>query len=206
MASSLAANKTPIPSPVSPTAASTRSIRNLFPFWATNLTDGSATLEPTFNYTLQLYLTLDGNGFLLSDNPPSMELAGQAYRQAPISLAASSLSGLYGLNIAQVYYNPPGNSGEIWSDTQYGQVNASSASSGVALAGFSDSNSGSTDFAISGTLEDGSNGIVTGTFSGLGPATPTTGSAYSCYLIDPDRAILIETDGDQLTLGYLTRP
>jgi hypothetical protein len=163
----------------------------------TNLADGTANLGSSFTYDLELYLTGDGNGLLLSTNAAAVELAGQAFEQQSGTLDAASFTGTYGFT-------------STGSGLLFGSV-ASVAGSGMdTLTGFADAYAGgNADFGISGSFSDESNGILTGTFtgfgSGIGSSAPTTNTFY-LYMIDDTRAVGIETDGDQYTLVYLARP
>ena len=157
-----------------------------------NLTDGS-----TFNQSLHLYLTGEGNGLLLS-NGSAETLAGQAFQQQPAAFTAASFSGSYGLNAGQANNGTPGDG-----NTVVGSIAAAVGNETDILAGFADSGNGAADFAISGSLTPASNGVFTGTLTGLDPASRTATNNFTFYLVDNTRAVAIETDNTQLTLGYL---
>jgi hypothetical protein len=55
---------------------------------------------------------------------------------------------------------------------------------------------------VSGTFTAAASGIFTGTLTGLDVTTVTNGDAFAYYLVDPTRVIGIETDPNQLTLGF----
>jgi hypothetical protein len=157
-----------------------------------NLTDGT-----TFNQTLHLYLTGDGNGLLLS-NSSAETFAGQAFQQQTAAFTAASFSGGYGLNAGQGNNGTPGEM-----DTVVGSIAATAGNETDTLAGFADSGNPAADFAISGALTASSNGVFTGTLTGLDPASRTAANNFTFYLVDNTRAVAIETDNTQLTLGYL---
>jgi hypothetical protein len=158
------------------------------------LTDGS-----TFNYSLHFYLTGNGDGLMLSSDSTEM-VTGQAFQQQAGAFSAASFSGSYGLNAAE---DGVGAALAPFSNTVVGPV-ASVADNGAdTLTGFADSGNGAADFAISGSLTAGSNGVFTGTLTGLDPASRTTANDFTFYLVDTTRAVAIETDNSQLTLGFL---
>jgi hypothetical protein len=59
------------------------------------------------------------------------------------------------------------------------------------------------DVPVAGTVTTTSNGIFTGTLSGLNSAAYSTRNNFAFYLVDNSQALMIETDNVQLTLGYL---
>jgi hypothetical protein len=158
------------------------------------LTDGS-----TFNYSLHLYLTGNGDGLMLSSDSTEM-VTGQAFQQQSGPFTAASFSGSYGLNAAQA-----GVSADLvpFSNTVVGPVGSVADNDTDTLTGFADFGNGAADFPISGSLTAGSNGVFTGTLTGLDAASRTTANDFTFYLVDTTRAVAIETDNAQLTLGYL---
>jgi hypothetical protein len=153
-------------------------------------TDGS-----TLNYSLQLYLTGDGNGLLLSTDSAEM-VTGQAFQQQAGAFTAASFSGSYGLNAAEAGVSA---NGVPFSNTVIGSVAAVADNGSDTATGFADPG----DFAISGSFTAASNGVFTGALTGLDAASPTTANNFTFYLVDNTRAVAIETDNAQLTLGYL---
>jgi hypothetical protein len=141
--------------------------------------------------SMYMYLTGDGNALLISSayaNP----FAGQAFQQQASGFTASSFSGTYGLSASQA------------SGALDGSVTSVARESGDdTLAGFAGSGIGAYNFAISGSLTPATNGVFTGTLSGLDVASPTKADSFTFYLVDNTRAVAIETDNSQLTLGYL---
>jgi hypothetical protein len=73
------------------------------------------------------------------------------------------------------------------------------------LAGFADSGDGAADFALNGGFTPEASGVFTGTLSGLDVASRATVGSMTFYLVDSTRAVAIETDSSELTLGYLQR-
>ncbi len=157
-----------------------------------NLTDGS-----TFNYTIHLYLAGGGNALLLSSGS-SQTFTGQAFQQQASPFSAASFNGTYGLN-ATVGVN----SSNAVEGAALGSVTAVASNGTDTVSGFADGGSGGADFAISGNLTPGANGVFTGTLTGLDPASRTTASNFTLYLVDGTQGIAIETDNTQLTLGRL---
>lgn len=159
-----------------------------------NLTDGSS-----FEYQLQLYLTGDGQGLLLSGENAVL-VAGRAAQQQSGPFSGASFSGSYGLNAAQygvTQFTGPGPAAAL------GPLTVVAGNSGNAFTGFVDFGEGITNVAVSGSLTSGANGIFTGTLTGLSTAFNGTPGNFTAYLVDPARAVMIETDSSQLTLGYL---
>jgi hypothetical protein len=157
-----------------------------------NVTDGSG-----FNYSMELYLTGDGNALLLSESG-DQEFAGQALQQQSPAFTVDSLSGTYGLNAGQSVQ--PQNYG--WS-SMAGTVTAVPGNSADTLAGFADSGNGTADFTLSGNFTPAVDGVFSGTMTGLDAAARKTEDSVTLYLVDNTRAVAIETDNSQLTLGYL---
>jgi len=157
-----------------------------------NVTDGSG-----FNYSMELYLSGDGNALLLSESG-DQEFVGQAFQQQSAAFTVDSLSGTYGLNagqsVQQLNYG--------WS-SMAGTVTSVPGNGADTLAGFADSGNGAADFALSGSFTPATNGVFSGTIAGLNPASRTAGDSVTLYLVNSTSAIAIETDDSQLTLGYL---
>ncbi|HEY1159273.1 MAG TPA: hypothetical protein VGE83_01505, partial [Terracidiphilus sp.] len=160
-----------------------------------NLTDGSAS-NLSFTDSLHLYLTGDGNALLLSSeyiNP----FAGQAFQQQTSAFTAASFSGTYGLNAGLAN---TGTTSVL--STAFGPVTSVADNGTDMLSGFADFGNGFADLAITGSLTASSNGVFTGTLTGLDTASRTTADNFTFYLVDNTRAVGIETDNTQLTLGY----
>jgi hypothetical protein len=160
------------------------------------LSDGS-----TFNYSLHLYLTGDGNGLLLSNDTADI-FAGQAFQQQTAAFTPASFIGNYGLNVTEFVSlngdpnHPAATTGSIAADVS-GQTNT--------VAGFAETAGGPANFAISGAFTLSANGIFSGTLAGFHPASRTTAGNFTLYLVDGTQGVLIETDNTQLALGRLAR-
>jgi hypothetical protein len=147
-----------------------------------NLTDGA-----TFNYQLQFYVNGAAQGLMLSSDPAEM-IAGQGFQQQTGAFSASSFSGSYGLSAAPA--------------SAVGPVTVVAGSGSDTLSGFVDFGAGPADSALTGSVTAASNGIFTGTLTGLRVASDTTAGNFVFYLVDDTRVIAIETDDAQLTLAY----
>lgn len=161
-----------------------------------SLTQGS-TSTGTYSDGLHLYLTGDGNALLLSSDDTNT-FVGQAFQQQVSAFTAASLSGTYGLNAGLA-----NSSSTSPNTTAVGAITSVAGDGTDTLSGFADGGNGTADFAISGSFTPGANGVFTGTLSGLDTASRATANDFTFYLVDNTRAIAIETDNSQLTLGYL---
>jgi hypothetical protein len=148
--------------------------------------------------TVVLQAYLDGNGHAgLVSMDASDVLAGYVYQQTGGgSFTAGSFKGSYALN-ATGYGSPTGPELDA-----VGLV----TSDGVALLnGTVDLNALNSGQTAGITLTDGfsanANGIFTGTITGL-DLLPGSQDAYAYYLVDTTKVVAIETDPNQLTLGY----
>jgi len=158
------------------------------------LTD--SVTNPTFNYDVALYLTGDGHGLLILMDQDDV-IAGQGFQQTGSGpFTASSFSGSYGLNLRHVV---PGGSGEARQDGT-GPITADGVGN---LAGFVDLNGPGSDLPLGGNFTSGSNGVFTGTLAGLDISSTPAMHHFAYYLVDASRAVLIETDNAQLTLGFV---
>ena len=59
------------------------------------------------------------------------------------------------------------------------------------------------DLPLSGSFTASSNGVLTGTLADLDTSSTPAVHHFAYYLVDTSRAVLIETDNAQLTLGFL---
>jgi hypothetical protein len=165
----------------------------------TGLMDSSSSA--TFNYNLQLYLTGDGHGVLISMDKAEV-IAGLGFQQTgPGSFGLDSFSGSYGMNIAQVLPS----AGSASKQHATGPILADGAGD---LTGFADFNQipltagAGNDLSLSGNLVANANGVFTGQISGLNLLSPSTPDNFTYYLVSKTEAVFIETDNTQLTLGY----
>jgi hypothetical protein len=157
-----------------------------------NLTDTAGD----FNLNLQLYLSGTGNAAEISVDTGDV-LAGLGFQQTGAgSFTAASFSGSYALELGQVTASSGENDG----------VGPVAVDSGTAtLAGFVDFNNAippTPDVTVTGTFAANANGIFTGTITGIDSVSASTADNFTYYLVDNIRAVAIETDSDQLTLGY----
>jgi hypothetical protein len=161
------------------------------------LSDGS-----TFNYSLHLYLTGDGNGLLLSNDTADI-FAGQAFQRQTAAFTPASFAGNYGFNTTAMPVSlngiptPPAST--------IGSFTAEAGNGTSTVAGFADTTGQAANFAISGSFTPSANGIFSGTLVGFNPASRTTAGNFTLYLVDGSQGVLIETDNMQLVLGRLAR-
>jgi hypothetical protein len=151
--------------------------------------------NPTFNYDLELYLTGDGHGLLILMDEDTV-IAGEGFQQGPRPFTAGTFSGSYGLNVQHVV---PNGSGEA----RQNGTGPTTADGAVNLAGFVDLNGPGSNLPLSGNFTPSSNGVFTGTLAGFDTSSPPAVHHFAYYLVDASRAVLIETDNAQLTIGIL---
>jgi hypothetical protein len=161
----------------------------------TRLTDAS-----TFTYSMQLYLAAGGNALLLS-NDTADSFDGQGYLRQSTAFTAASFGGTYGLNATRFTPNTAG-SGQLELPA-VGTVSSAAGGNTDALSGFADAADGSADFALGGSVNAQPNGVFPATLAGFDPAAPAASGAFTLYVVDATRALLIETDTMGLALGNL---
>jgi hypothetical protein len=154
------------------------------------VTDG---IQP---FNIQLYL--DGNGNALSATMDSFEIsAGSGFLQTGAgSFSASSFSGTYALNA---------NGADLATESRFDAVGPVAADGSATFAGAVDYNAAlvlTSNAAVSGTFTADPSGVFTGTITGLDFDTPANADAFTYYLVDSTKVVAIETDPNQLTLGY----
>jgi hypothetical protein len=173
----------------------------------TNVTDSTAT--PSFGYNLELYLDGNGSAFVVSmpsaftndvspDPSTANGLSGVAFQQTG-SFTAASFLGSYALNIDQ----QDGAGG-----FEYDGAGIVVADGVSALSGYLDLNgvlstplTPTPDVAVTATYATTStNGVFTGTISGIA-SHPKPSNEFTYYLVNPTKAVAIENDINQLTLG-----
>lgn len=169
---------------------------------------GSYTVDPTGRVTvssltgtglsgvsIQIYLSGFGDGTVASMDTGDV-LAGLANQQTG-PFTASSFSGSYAMNATGF-----DNNNELEFDAN-GPVSADGLS---ALTGTVDLNfmtppgTQSPGAAVTGSFTANTSGVFTGTITGLDIDTAANNDAFTFYMIDPTKAIAIETDANQLTL------
>jgi hypothetical protein len=167
----------------------------------TGLTDSASD----FTYNLQLYLTGDGHALVISVDTDDV-LAGVGFAQSG-SFSAATFSGGYALSVKQ---DVLGSGFENEGDG----VGLLTADGVGTLAGFSDLNerthTGGTsqivelnDLVLSGGFLANSNGVYTGELTGLDHSSATKPDNFTFYMVDATKVVAIETDANQLTLGFL---
>jgi hypothetical protein len=161
----------------------------------TNLTD--STSSPTFLYNLELYLTGGGNAFAISMDTTDV-LGGLGYQQTG-TFSAASFAGSYVLNIDQQ---------DTAGGFEYDGVGATAANGLGNLTGYLDLNgtlssdlTPSPDDSLTGTFTANTKGVFTASIQGISSRSATTQDAFTIYLVDPTKAVAIENDMGQLTLG-----
>jgi hypothetical protein len=153
------------------------------------VTDGSNT------FNIQLYIDGNGNALALTLDTAQDVLEGVGYEQT----SGGTFSGTYVMSATGI---DPTNLLEL---DAVGPVVADGTSS---LAGFADLNwlgITSADLAVTGAFTTPSGGVSTGTgntLTGLDVTTPANADAFDYYVVDSTKVIAIETDANQLTLGY----
>ena len=158
------------------------------------VTDGIAT------FNAEIYL--DGNGKLLTITLDTTDnLAGRGFQQSGVgAFTAASFSGPYSMGAT---------GWDIGENTEFDAVGTVTADGVGAIAGVTDLNAFFTptsDVAVLGTFTSASSGVFTGTITGLDVTTPANSDAFSYYLVDPTGDnIAIETDPNQVTLGYFVQ-
>ena len=154
------------------------------------------------NFNLQLYL--DGNGNALAITLDDSDVAsGLGYQQIGGSaFTAGSFEGSYtfdAVGVDSTDENLFSAVGHIKADG-VGTLNTGAAdlnwmNNSRVLTQFP-------DLPVSGTFTAAASGVFTGTITGLDVTTATNSNAFTYYMIDTTRAVAIETDPNQLTLGY----
>jgi hypothetical protein len=160
-----------------------------------NLVDAAATLPAPLN--IQLYLDGNGNGVVATVDMWNV-VAGPAYQQVGAgSFSASSFSGPYALDTT-------GTGIAIYSEFDtVGPVVADGVS---AFNGTFDQNVLNGNQTAGLTLTDGftadPSGVFVGTITGLDNSDTTAQDSFRYYVVDSTKVFAIETDLNQLTLGY----
>jgi hypothetical protein len=154
----------------------------------------------TLTLNLQLYVDGNGNAVVVALDPSDV-LGGVGYQQT----ASASFSGAYAM----------GDTGaDGVNEFELDAVGTVQSDGTSSFSGFADLNwfststaaTQSTDLAVTGAFTAPADGLSTGTgntITGLDVTTPTNADAFDYYVVDSTRVIAIETDGNQLTLGYL---
>lgn len=165
--------------------------------------EGRATLTNVQNgagstYTMHVYLTGDGNGFVLSSDQNDV-FAGQIFEQQTGGFTASSFAGEYGMSATQ--YATYQATEELQPIPAMGSVTVTAGSDTDTVSGYADNGNAAADFAIAGSLTPAANGVFAGTLAGFTPGDRGSANDFTLYLVDGTQGVLIETDDVQLTLG-----
>jgi hypothetical protein len=154
----------------------------------------------SFLYSMNWYLTGDGNGLLLSLDPNDY-FSGQFFERQSGTLGVNDFSGrygfnatLYGANSAQVLAGPLDFTGPLTVMVSGGEDQ---------LSGFADYGSGDADYALSGSLSSFANGILAGSLTGFDPQSPSAAGSFTFYQVSPSQGVLLETDSAHMTLGLV---
>ncbi len=167
----------------------------------TNVTDGTNT------FNLQLYVDGNGNALSLTLDTAQDVLEGVGYEQTGGgSFTAGSFNGSYviaatGADVTNEFELDA--VGPVVADG----VGAFSSpqGTGVDLNWLSTGSAATTSpgLSVSGTFTSASSGVFSGgTLTGLDVTTSGSQDAFDYYVVDTTKVITIETDSNQLTLGY----
>jgi hypothetical protein len=158
-----------------------------------NLTDGT-----TFSFNAEVYLDGNGRSTVITVDAGDV-LGGLADQQTGAgSFTASSFSGTYGMSTTGIALGPY---------TEFDTVGTATSDGVSAVTGTFDQNVLFGAQTAGLPLTDGfsvvdPSGFLTGTMTGLDATTSTNQDAFTYYVIDTTRVVAIETDPNQLTLGY----
>ena len=151
--------------------------------------------------TLQLYLS-GGGRVAANAMDAGDEWAGPAKVQTGGgSFTAGSLSGNYAL--VTTGFGPPANfTGPETDSVGFFTADGVSAFNPGAVDQNILSGAQTGDVTFTGTFVADPSGVFTGTITGLDITTPANQDSFSYYLIDATGGVAIETDANQLTLGF----
>lgn len=154
----------------------------------------------SFLYSMNWYLTGDGNGLLVSIDPNDY-FSGQAFERQGGTLGPANFSGSYGLN-ATLYGHgtPPILAGPL---NFTGPLTATASGSAAQISGYADFEAGGADYAFSGSLNPFASGILNGSLTGFDLSSPTAAGSFVLYQVSPAQGLLIETDSAHATLGLV---
>lgn len=158
------------------------------------LADAAATFGP---YKMQMYLDGSGHGSISLLDGGHL-VAGNIYEQTGgTSFSAASFAGPYALDTTGIGFS-------IYAE--FDTVGPVSADGVSVLSGTFDQNILFGAQTAGLTLTDGftadPSGVFTGTITGLDNTNATTQAAFTYYVIDSTKVVAIQTDPNQLTLGY----
>lgn len=160
------------------------------------VTDGIAT------FNIQMYLT--GGGVEAEVTAITMDTgdvqAGLGFQQTGGPFTAGSFLGTY--SISATGDSPANGEPELDAVGPIAADGVSTLTGTVDLNYFSVSQTAA--LPVSGTFTASANGAFTGTITGLDVTTATSADVFSYYLIDTTKLFAIETDTNQLNLGFFT--
>ena len=161
---------------------------------------GRATLNLSLGVTLQLYLTGGNRAYTVAMDTLD-EWAGPAHLQTGAgSFTATSFSGNYGFGATG--FGTPGS----FSGPEFDVVGLASADGTSAVTATIDQNilfgTPAAGLPVTGTFTADPSGIFSDGMTGLDITTSTNADVFTYYMIDTTKAVAIETDPNQLTLGY----
>jgi hypothetical protein len=154
----------------------------------------------SFLYSMNWYLSGDGNALLFSSDPNDY-FSGQALEQQSGTLGVSDFQGNYGLN-ATLYGSGSGQVSAGPLDLS-GPLMVTASGGSAQLSGYADFGAGHADYALSGSVSSFANGILSGSLTGLDLSSPSAAGSVVIYQVSPSQGLLIETDGAHQTLGLL---
>ena len=156
----------------------------------TGLTDGTS-----FTTNLQLYLTGDGHALVVSMDNWNV-VSGPAFEQTGSgSFTGASFTGVYAMNLQQ-YVSATGENDGV------GEI---AAYDGDSMTGFTDLNTALLPvpaLPLTGAFTANSNGVFTGSITGIDALSSSSPDNYTYYVADPTKVFGIETDTNQITLGF----
>jgi hypothetical protein len=171
------------PAPVAVVAGATFSVDAFGRVTMTGVSDGFLTINP------RLYLDGNGNALTITMDP-NHALAGVGFLQGSGSSSAASFTGTYVLSATGPALNA------------VGPVTADGVGAFSGTVDLNDTTAQTPALPVSGTFVTDASGDFTGTITGLDVTTPTNADAFTYYLVDTTKVVAIETDTNQITLGY----
>ncbi len=161
---------------------------------ASEITDAE---DSPFGFLLQFYLTGDGRALIIAVD--YSVIGGVGFQQSG-SFSAASFGGSYAVNVRQSL---------ALSYTEYDGVGPATADGIGTLSGFVDLNgvSPSPDVTLSGNFAANTNGVFTGSITGLDTGAAANPDNFTFYVGDSSHIFAIETDSypNQLTLAYFQK-
>jgi hypothetical protein len=158
-----------------------------------NLTDNA-----TFTYTAELYLAGAEPEQTIISMDTNDVFAGISWQQTSNALTASSFSGTYALDATGA---------DSTNEFELDAVGPVTADGVGTIVGTVDLNwilntIPTPPLNVNGNFASSANGIFTGTITGLDVTTSSNQDAFTYYMADPTKVFAIETDPNQLTLGF----